>query len=95
LPQESYVGTFALSGGGLGGDVTGTSVRIAPSVLVLHLMSRGVNLCHVAQLDYCIALGAVRSGASSGVRPGLAVRTTSRFLLGALQGFRWISSRIP
>jgi hypothetical protein len=58
-------------------------------------MSRGVNLCHVAQLDYCIALGAVRSGASSGVRPGLAVQTTSRFLLGALQGFRWISSRIP
>ena len=50
-------------------------------------MSRGVNLCHVAQLDYCIALGAVRSGASSGERPGLAVRTTSRFLLGALQGF--------
>jgi hypothetical protein len=44
-------------------------------------------LCHVAQLDYCIALGAVRSGASSGVRAGLAVRTTPRFLLGALQGF--------
>jgi hypothetical protein len=54
---------------------------------VSQLMSRGVSLCHVAQLDYCIALGAVRSGASSGVRPGLAVWTTPRFLLGALQGF--------
>jgi len=38
LPQESYVGTFALSGGGLGGDVTGTNVRIAPpaSALAVH-----------------------------------------------------------
>jgi len=35
LPQGSYVGTFALSGGGLGRDVTGTSVRIAPPVLAL------------------------------------------------------------
>jgi hypothetical protein len=42
LPQESYIGTFALSGGGLGGDVTGTSVRIALSVFVLtYLMSYG------------------------------------------------------
>jgi len=31
---------LALSGGGLGGDVTGTNVRIGPSVLVLtYLMS--------------------------------------------------------
>jgi hypothetical protein len=50
-------------------------------------MSRGVSLCHVAQFDYCIVLGAVRSGAYGGVRPGLAVWMTSRFLLGALQGF--------
>jgi hypothetical protein len=35
LPQGSYVGTFALSGGGLGGDVTGTSVRIAPPAFAL------------------------------------------------------------
>jgi hypothetical protein len=35
LPQESYVGTFALLGGGLGGDVTGTGVRIAPPVFAL------------------------------------------------------------
>jgi len=44
-------------------------------------------LCHVAQLDYCIAIGAVCSGASSGVQPGLAVQTTPRYLLGTLQGF--------
>jgi len=50
-------------------------------------MSRGVSLCHVAQFDHCIALGAVRLGASGGVRLGLAVWTTSRFFLGALQGF--------
>jgi len=30
-----YVGTFALSGGGLGGDVTGTSVHIASPVFAL------------------------------------------------------------
>ncbi|MFN9982880.1 MAG: hypothetical protein ACK53Y_23325, partial [bacterium] len=35
LPQGSYVGTFALSGGGLGGDVTGTSVHIASPMFAL------------------------------------------------------------
>jgi hypothetical protein len=47
LPQESYVGTFALSGGGLGGDVTGTSVCIASPVFVLavHGGLRNVQWC--------------------------------------------------
>ncbi|MFN9978555.1 MAG: hypothetical protein ACK53Y_01510 [bacterium] len=38
MPQESYVGTFTLSGGGLGGDVPGTSMHIAPpaSALAVH-----------------------------------------------------------
>ncbi len=45
LPQGSYVGTFALSGGGLGGDVTGTSVRIAPpaSALAVHRWLSGAR----------------------------------------------------
>jgi hypothetical protein len=34
-------------------------------------------------LNHCVALGAVRSGASGGVRPGLAVLTIFRFPLGA------------
>jgi len=35
LPQGTFVCTFALSGGGLGGDITGTSVRIASPVFSL------------------------------------------------------------
>jgi hypothetical protein len=35
LPQGTYVRTFGLSVGGLGGDVTGTSVRIASPVFLL------------------------------------------------------------
>jgi len=34
-------------------------------------------------LNHCVALGAVCSGASGGVRPGLVVLTISRFPLGA------------
>jgi hypothetical protein len=39
LPQGMYIHTFALSEGGLGGDITGTSVRIASPVFLLAVHS--------------------------------------------------------
>jgi hypothetical protein len=50
------------------------------------LMSRSKT--HSTVFDHCVALGAVHSGAPSGLPLGLAVLVVTRFLLGAL-GDTW------